>query len=103
MPLGKIGTHLKTKTGLGGLKFNHDIYLRYIPYYYDENNPYNDYKLKVGNVIAIEPTLVTNDLTVKLPDEWGVVTSDMSFGTSWEHTVVITDNGKEIVTKTDII
>tara|TARA_B100000674_G_C37855648_1_gene922228 strand:- start:519 stop:1298 length:780 start_codon:yes stop_codon:yes gene_type:complete len=75
----------------------------YIPYYYDENNPYNDYKLKVGNVIAIEPTLVTNDLTVKLPDNWGVVTSDMSFGTSWEHTIVITDNGKEIITKTDII
>ncbi len=73
----------------------------FIPYRYDENNPYNDYKLKPGNIIAIEPTLVTNDELVKLPDNWGYVTSDMSFGTSWEHTVLVTDNGMEIITKTD--
>jgi len=70
-----------------------------IPYFFNEKNPYNDYKLKVGNVIAIEPTLVTNDELVTLSDGWGIVNSDLSFGTSWEHTVVITDNGMDILTK----
>jgi methionyl aminopeptidase len=70
-----------------------------IPYYYNEKNLYNDYQLKVGNVLAIEPTLVTNDTMVQLPDGWGFVNEDMSFGTSWEHTVVVNEEGCEILTK----
>lgn len=70
-----------------------------IPYYYNENNPYNDYKLKPGNVLAIEPTLVTNNTMVKLTDGWGFVNEDMTFGTSWEHTVLVTEDGYEIITK----
>ena len=70
-----------------------------IPYYYNENNPYNDYKLKSGNVLAIEPALVTNNTMVKLTDGWGFVNEDMSFGTSWEHTVLVTEDGYEIITK----
>ena len=70
-----------------------------IPYYYNENNPYNDYKLKPGNVLAIEPTLVTNNVMVKLNDGWGFVNEDMSFGTSWEHTILVTEKTCEIITK----
>lgn len=70
-----------------------------IPYYYNEDNSYNDYKLKPGNVLAIEPALVTNDIMVELSDGWGYVNSDMSFGTSWEHTVLVTEEGYEIITK----
>ena len=70
----------------------------HIPYFYDENNLYNDYKLKKGNVIAVEPTVVSNDELYVLDDGWGYKTTDGSFGTSWEHTVLVTDDGFEILT-----
>ena len=69
-----------------------------IPHFFDERNIYNTYKLKVGNVIAIEPTFVTNDKLVKLSDGWAHKTIDDSIGTSWEHTIVITENGNNILT-----
>lgn len=71
----------------------------YIPYFYDETNPYNDYKLKEGNVLAIEPTLVTNEELELLSNNWSYKTVDNSFGTSWEHTVLVTSDGSEILTK----
>ena len=74
-----------------------------IPYYVKEDNPYNDYKLKIGNVLAIEPGLVTNDVLVTKTDGWSVVNENLSIGTSWEHTVVITSQGYEILSKVDII
>jgi len=70
-----------------------------IPYWKVPGNPYNDYQLKPGNVLAIEPGLVTNDNLLILPDKWSIVTDDNSPGTAWEHTVVITDNGCEILTE----
>jgi len=70
-----------------------------IPYFYDPNNVYNDYKLKVGNVITIEPTLILNDNLIKLNDGWGYITSDQSTGTSWEHTILVTEEGNEILTQ----
>ena len=72
-----------------------------IPYYVKEDNPYNDYKLKVGNVLAIEPGLVTNDVLITTQDGWSVVNEDLSVGTSWEHTVVITEKGYNVLTSVD--
>ena len=69
-----------------------------IPYFFNPSNPYNSYKLKEGNVLAIEPTLVTNDTLIKLKDGWGYVTEDKSVGTSWEHTVIVTKEGYDIIT-----
>tara|TARA_Y100001972_G_C7657253_1_gene331040 strand:+ start:2039 stop:2800 length:762 start_codon:yes stop_codon:yes gene_type:complete len=71
----------------------------YIPYFYYEKNPYNDYKLQEGNIIAVEPTLVTNDELILMDDGWGYKTSDGSIGCNWEHTILITKNGCEILTK----
>ncbi|MGH9292480.1 MAG: type I methionyl aminopeptidase [Acidimicrobiales bacterium] len=56
-------------------------------------------KLKVGNVFAIEPMVnVGAPETVELPDGWSVVTADGSLSAHFEHTIVVTDNGPEVLT-----
>ena len=56
--------------------------------------------LKVGMVIAVEPMvhIGKNDVKV-LNDGWGVVTKDHSLAAHYEHTIVITNDGYEILTK----
>ena len=56
--------------------------------------------LKPGMVIAIEPmlTLGRPDVVV-LDDDWTVVTADSSPSAHFEHTVLVTDDGYEILTK----
>ncbi|MBI3583387.1 MAG: type I methionyl aminopeptidase [Nitrospinae bacterium] len=56
--------------------------------------------LKSGMVLAIEPMVNAgvNDVEV-LEDDWTVVTADGSLSAHFEHTVAITDNGVEILTK----
>lgn len=70
----------------------------HIPYFLQNNNPYNDYQLKEGNVIAIEPTVVSCEQIIPNGDGWGYKTVDGSIGSSWEHTVLVTENGYEILT-----
>jgi methionyl aminopeptidase len=56
-------------------------------------------RLRVGNVLAIEPMLVTGSPeTDVLDDDWSVVTSDGSWAAHAEHTVAITPDGPEILT-----
>lgn len=57
--------------------------------------------LKPGMVLAIEPmfTLGEGDVFTEV-DGWGVVTADKSISAHFEHTVIITNKGAEIVTKT---
>lgn len=56
-------------------------------------------KLKKGMVIAIEPmlTLGSPDI-VMLEDNWTIETEDYSPSAHFEHTVVVTDDGYEILT-----
>lgn len=57
-------------------------------------------KLKPGMCIAIEPMLNYGDSDVNiLDDEWTVVTRDGSPSAHFEHTVLITHDGYEILTK----
>ncbi|RKX24037.1 MAG: type I methionyl aminopeptidase [Candidatus Zixiibacteriota bacterium] len=54
--------------------------------------------LKTGMVIAIEPMINVGTYDVKtMPDGWTVVTADGRPSAHFEHTVVITDNGPEIL------
>jgi methionyl aminopeptidase len=57
-------------------------------------------KLMSGVVLAIEPMLLEggSDDVMELDDGWTVVTADGSYAAHAEHTVVITDNGPEILT-----
>lgn len=55
--------------------------------------------LKPGMTIAIEPMITLGTYKVDvLEDEWTVVTRDGSMAAHFEHTVLITDDGAEILT-----
>ncbi len=56
-------------------------------------------KLKAGMTLAIEPILnAGTKLTRTLPDRWTVVTLDRSLSAQFEHTVLVTQDGYEILT-----
>jgi methionyl aminopeptidase len=57
-------------------------------------------KLEPGMVIAIEPMLTAGAyLTRTLDDNWTIVTLDKSLAAHVEHTVAVTNNGPEILTR----
>lgn len=57
-------------------------------------------RLKPGMVLAIEPMVVQGERYVKtLEDHWTVVTVDGTLCAHFEHTIAITDEGYEILTK----
>jgi methionyl aminopeptidase len=56
--------------------------------------------LEPGLIFTIEPMINAGKRQVKLmPDNWTVVTKDHSLSAQWEHTVLVTDNGFEVLTK----
>ena len=56
-------------------------------------------KLKPGMVIAVEPMLTAGSPNIEILDnEWTVVTKDNRPAAHFEHTVVVTDTGYEILT-----
>ena len=58
--------------------------------------------LKEGMVFAIEPMLnLGGDDVVMLDDDWTIVTEDYSPSAHFEHTVVVTSTGYEILTRGD--
>jgi len=59
--------------------------------------------LEAGMTFTIEPMVNAGKRDVKvLPDGWTVVTKDHSLSTQWEHTILITDDGAEILTPSQI-
>jgi methionyl aminopeptidase len=57
-------------------------------------------KLKSRMTLAIEPMINAGSYEVcTLDDDWTVVTRDGSLSAHYEHTVVLTDNGAEILTR----
>ncbi|MDE2591512.1 MAG: type I methionyl aminopeptidase [Actinomycetales bacterium] len=66
--------------------------------HYDSAPLYND-EIKVGMVFTIEPmlTLGTHEWDI-WADDWTVTTKDKSITAQFEHTIVITDDGPEILT-----
>ncbi len=56
-------------------------------------------ELVPGMTFTIEPMINAGKKDVKLlPDNWTVVTRDHSLSAQWEHTVLVTDSGHEILT-----
>ncbi len=72
-----------------------------IPNFLDEEfdkRPAN-IQFKPGMTLAIEPMVVTGSWETKvLGDEWTVITQDHGLAAHYEHTVLVTDNGPEILT-----
>jgi methionyl aminopeptidase len=57
-------------------------------------------ELKRGMILAIEPMVNAGKYKVKiLSDGWTVITADGSLSAHFEHSVAITDNGPEILSK----
>ena len=57
-------------------------------------------RLELGMVLAIEPMVNMGTYEVHtLKDQWTVVTKDKQASAHFEHTVAITDNGQEILTR----
>ena len=55
--------------------------------------------LEPGMTFTIEPMINAGRRHVKLlPDGWTVVTKDRSLSAQWEHTVLVTDTGYEVLT-----
>lgn len=81
-----------------GLQVHEDPW---IPNYVDKSlRDQLDIVMKPGMVFAIEP-MITNggdDVTI-LDDGWSVMTEDHSLSAHFEHTVLVTDSGYEILTK----
>ena len=56
--------------------------------------------LEPGMTFTIEPMVNAGKRHVKLlPDQWTVVTKDRSLSAQWEHTVLVTEDGVEVLTR----
>lgn len=64
------------------------------------NNGKKGPKLKKNMTLAIEPMITDGGYEVNtLDDGWTIVTADRSNSAHFEHTIVLTDNGPEILTR----
>jgi len=55
--------------------------------------------LETGMTFTIEPMVNAGKRHIKqLPDNWTVVTKDRSLSAQWEHTILVTETGHEILT-----
>ncbi|MGB5707954.1 MAG: type I methionyl aminopeptidase [Arenicellales bacterium] len=55
--------------------------------------------LEAGMTFTIEPMINAGKKETRLmPDQWTVVTRDRSLSAQWEHTILVTDGGHEILT-----
>ena len=69
-----------------------------IPNYVEKNQPIIE--LKEGMVLAIEPMLTVGDPELITADDgWTQITKDGSLTAHFENTVVVTNNGYEVITK----
>lgn len=57
-------------------------------------------ELKAGMIFTIEPMINAGKKEIRaMPDGWTIVTKDRSLSAQWEHTVLVTETGYEILTQ----
>jgi methionyl aminopeptidase len=79
-----------------GAKFHED------PQVVHYGKPNTGEVLEEGMCFTIEPMINAGQRQSKvLPDKWTVVTKDRSLSAQWEHTLLVTKNGVEILTLRD--
>lgn len=63
-------------------------------------SPGSGEKILPGMIFTIEPMINAGQRFIKLlPDQWTVVTKDHSLSAQWEHTILVTDTGCEVLTQ----
>ncbi len=56
-------------------------------------------KLEAGMIFTVEPMINAGKAAIRhLPDGWTVTTKDNSLSAQWEHTILVTENGYEVLT-----
>jgi len=56
-------------------------------------------ELKVGMTFTIEPMINAGKRDIKeMGDGWTIVTKDRSLSAQWEHTILVTEIGYEVLT-----
>ncbi len=82
-------------TGHGvGVKFHEE------PYVYHRAPRNSGPKMEAGMIFTIEPMINAGKWAVKImPDTWVAKTKDGSLSAQWEHTILVTPTGSEILTK----
>ncbi len=56
-------------------------------------------ELKAGMTFTIEPMINAGKAAIsELPDGWTIITKDRSLSAQWEHTVLVTETGYEVLT-----
>ncbi len=57
-------------------------------------------KIEAGMTFTIEPMINAGQRHIKmLPDQWTVVTKDHKLSAQWEHTILVTRDGAEVLTR----
>ncbi|MCA9640789.1 MAG: M24 family metallopeptidase, partial [Myxococcales bacterium] len=82
---------------LGGHGIGREMHQEpHVPHF---GKPGSGLRLKAGMAITIEPmvNLGTHEI-VQLDDGWTIVTADGRLSAQFEHTIVVTDTGAEIMT-----
>ena len=76
-----------------GLNFHED------PQVLHYGKPGTGLMLEPGMTFTIEPMINAGRRDIRqMPDGWTLVTKDRSLSAQWEHTVLVTDNGYEVLT-----
>lgn len=79
-----------------GLNFHED------PQVLHYGNPGTGVEVVEGMIFTIEPMVNLGKRQVKLlNDDWTVVTKDHSLSAQWEHTILVTADGHEVLTRRD--
>ena len=56
-------------------------------------------RLEAGMTFTVEPMINAGKAAIRtLADGWTVVTKDHSLSAQWEHTVLVTESGHEVLT-----
>ena len=64
--------------------------------------PGNGLKLQAGMIFTIEPMINAGKRDIRqLGDGWTIVTKDRSLSAQWEHTILVTADGYEVLTISD--
>ena len=100
--IGRIITKVTKENGFSLIeKFGgHSIgkYLHMPPYIQNHYDPNNTCEMKVGDMFCIEPLLTTGNGKIQLDkDGFGYITKDKEYVAHFERTILITDNGHEIL------
>lgn len=70
------------------------------PHVLHYGKPNTGFTLRAGMIFTIEPMINLGKKEVKLlKDGWTVVTKDNKLSAQWEHTILVTDDGYEVLTR----